>query len=134
MSEHVHQRVVFLREGGQRLHEPGAQAVGVDGHAQGAAPAAGRFGRQAGQVAAQFAFQQGHGLCVAAQLRTRFGGSAGLAAHHQHRAHAFFSLADALRHGRRREVQRPRRAVKAAFAHHGGQGVQKRGVQHGQGH
>jgi hypothetical protein len=132
----VEQRVVVLAEAGQRGDEPGGQAVGVDGHPQGDALArrGGRAGRgrrrQRGQVVSQRVLEQGHRLGMAAQPRPQFGGGAGLATHHQHRAQAVLDLAHALRHRRRRDVQRPRGALEAAFAHHGGHRGQQGRVQH----
>ena len=124
----LHQHRRLGREGGQRGREPGGQAVGVDGHRQvDPRPALGGDGRQR---VGQFLLQQAHAVHVLAHAAPGVGGPAGLAAHHQRAAHALFQQADALRDRRGRDVQRARRAVKAALAHHGGQGMEGGVVQH----
>ena len=85
---------------------------------------------QVGVGAAQLVLQQGHLLQVQAQAPARRRAGAGGAALHQHLAHAFLQLLDALRHGRGRDVQAPRGALEAALAQHGGQGFESSIVEH----
>jgi len=75
--------------------------------------------------------QHAHALDMPAQLLAGLGRHAGLAAHQQRAAGALLQLPYALRHRGRRDVQRARGAFEAAFAHHGGEGVQGGVVEHG---
>lgn len=55
---------------------------------------------------------------VLAQPAPRLGGLAGLSTHNQSAAQPLFKQPDALRHGRRRHVQRACGALKATFSDH----------------
>jgi len=90
------------------------------------------FRSQGRKVAPQIVLQHGHRVRMAADAGTGLGGSARLPAHDKHRPHPLFHLADALRHCRWRDVQHPRGAVEAAFAHHSGDSGKKCRFQHDQ--
>jgi hypothetical protein len=126
---HVHQHRGLRRKGSQHRREPGGQTVGIHGYGQVHARDALR--RQGWQRASQILLQQAHAIHVLAQAPPRFSGAARLFAHHQGAAHTLFQQPDALRHRRRRDVQRERRAFKTAFANDGRQCSKGRIVQHG---
>ena len=65
-----------------------------------------------------------------AQAPPRIGARAGLAAQHQHLAHALLQLLDALRYRRGRDMELVRCTFKTALAHHGGQRFQSCVVKH----
>ena len=85
---------------------------------------------QTGQRGVQLLLQQAQPVHMLAQAPPGLGGHTGLAAHHQCTAHALFEQTNALRHGRRCDVQGARGALKTAFAHHRVQGKQRGVVEH----
>ena len=69
-------------------------------------------------------------LDVLAKPQAGLGGAARLIAHDQRAADAFFQQPDALRNGRRRDMQCARRALETAFSNDGSQSCQCRIIQH----
>jgi hypothetical protein len=128
VHRHVHQHRGVAAKAASGGREPGGQAVGIHGYGQGHARDALR--RQGGSVPCRSCSSR-HTVHVLAQAPAGFGGAAGLFAHHQRAAHTLFQQPDALRHRRRRDVQRARRALEAAFAHDGRQCSKGGIVQHG---
>ena len=63
-------------------------------------------------------------------LPAGLGGLAGLSAHHQGTTHPLFQQPNALRHGRRRDVQCASRTLKTAFTNHSDQFSQREIVEH----
>ncbi len=117
----VEQRVRSPGEAGGGGHEPGAEAVGVDGDVQrhrGRARVA-----EAGQPLHQVAFQHAHQFDMPAEPGALLGGRAGGAVLDQHGAEPFLQEAHPLRDGRGRDGERPRGLVETAGADDGGDGL-----------
>ena len=114
----------------QRAHGPGGDAVGVDGDRDALvlARAAGGAGRQLLQVALQVGAQQAHLLGVLEQQLPRRCGPQRPAAHDEHRAHLRFERAQALRHGRLRDIEALRCALETALFNDGSKAFEGGGV------
>jgi len=78
----------------------------------------------------QFLFEQAHAVDVLAKPPAGLGGAARLVAHDQRAADAFFQQPDALRNGRRRDMQCAGSAIEAAFSNDGSQRRQGGIIQH----
>ncbi|ABA51913.1 hypothetical protein BURPS1710b_A1539 [Burkholderia pseudomallei 1710b] len=129
VDHEIEQRAALRAERANRVDEPGRDAVVVDGHAQ-RRPRRRLRARERGHVPGQLGLQHPHALGVAAQQRARGRRDARLPALHEHAAHALLQELHALRHRRRRHVERFRRPLERAVADHFGKRIEQCIVEH----
>ena len=117
-------------EGRDRPEEPGPQAVGIGRDPQRDAPLGLIRLGQRRQPRHQLLFEQAELFHMATEPLAPLGRGAGLPPDDQHRPHPLLELLDALRDGRRRDVQGLSCPFEATGANDERHGLQRRIIEH----